>query len=486
MTVGPPLVYLVNPPMAVDQRHGRIEKIVKNLFFNSPPLGLAYIAAVLEKHQVPVRIIDAGVEGWTFEETARRIALESPGVVGVASMTMLSSNAVRLAQAIRALLPSTTIVVGGPYATSLTDEAMANDCFDVACVGEGEYTMLDLVEAIRNGNDLSTVQGIVFRRDGKLVRNPARPQIQDLDELPFPARHLLPLDQYVPQPNDGIYLPKFSMITSRGCPYRCIFCEHSTYGVSYRSMSPRRIVDEMEELVNRYGARDIAFVDSLFMVSRQRVLDIVDEILRRKLKVHWTCTIRANIADEETLRRMKSAGCWRTRIGVEAGNDEVLKFIRKGVTKEQMRQVAQAADRLGLHPKGFFMIGHPTDTEATIRESIEFAKSLPLTDITVQFNTPMPGSEQWAIARDFGTLTTTDWSFFSFWEPVFVPHGLTVEKMLALYRDFYRSFYFRPIIFWRHLKMLKGLGDIRRIGRGMAIFLGIFGPMTQSGKRGAR
>jgi radical SAM superfamily enzyme YgiQ (UPF0313 family) len=465
--------------MAHDQRDGRISKIIKNLFFNSPPLGLAYIAAVLEQHEIPVRIMDAGVEGWSFEETVNRLAAARPDIVGITSSTIQSINLVRLAQMVRFRLPGATIVLGGSYVSSLPDEAMANDCYDIACIGEGEYTMLELVEALRSGGDLSSVKGIYFRKDGKVVRTEPRPPIQNLDELPLPARHLLPLGKYVPQPNDGPYLPKFSMITSRGCPYRCIFCDHSTFGISYRSHSAKRIVDEMEELVRRYGVQDIAFVDSLFMVSRKRVLDIADEIIARGLKVHWTCTTRANIADEPTLRRMKESGCWRTRIGIEAGNADVLSFIRKGVTREQIQEVTQTAERLGLHPKGFFMIAHPTDTEATIRETIEFAKSLPLTDITVQFNTPMPGTEQWEFFRKYGTLTTEDWSSFTYWEPVFVPNGLTVDKILELYRDFYREFYLRPIIIWRHLKMLKGIDDVKRFVRGLQVLLGIFGPMTR-------
>ena len=480
MTDSTRLVYLVNSPVATEQRKGRISAIIKNLFFNSPPLGLAYIAAVLEKNDIPVRIMDAGVEGFTFDETARKIAHVRPRIVGITSTTIFFANAVRLARAVRDRLPEATIILGGPHASSLTEEAMKHDCFDIACIGEGEYTLLEVVKALETDGNLSPVQGIVHRKAGKLIWNEPRPRMKNLDELPLPARHLLPLDKYVPQPNDGPYVPKHAMISSRGCPYRCLFCDHSTYGVSYRSFSAKRIVDEMEELVYRYGAKDIAFVDSLFMVSKRRVLEIVEEIMRRGLQVHWTSTVRANIADEDLLRRMKAAGCWRARIGIEAGNDDVLRFIRKDVTKAQVRAVAEAAERVGLHPKGFFMIGHPTETEETINESIEFAKSLPLTDITVQINTPLPGAEQWEIFRDYGTVTTEDWSRYSFWEPVFVPQGLTIERMQMLYRKFYRSFYFRPIIVYRHVKMLKSLNDVRRFIRATGIFLGIFGPMTKS------
>jgi radical SAM superfamily enzyme YgiQ (UPF0313 family) len=230
----------------------------------------------------------------------------------------------------------------------------------------------------------------------------------------------------------------------------------------------------MEELVNRYGIRDIAFVDSLFMISAQRVNEITDEIMRRNLKAHWTCTIRANITTAEILNKMKRAGCWRVRVGVEAGNVEVLKLIHKDVTKDQVRNVVRIADEAGLHPKGFFMIGHPGETRERIQESIDFARSLPLTDITVQINTPLPGAPQWAMIKDYGELVTQDLKQYSFWEPVFVPKGMTAEDLKELHGKFYRAFYFRPIVLWRHLRMLRTFSDIGRYWRALSLMINMF------------
>ena len=468
-------VVLVNPPPTPEQGKGKLAEILKNLFFNSPPLGLASIAAVLERAGVPVRIIDAGAEGLGFRETLSLLQELQPTMVGIGASSIFFANAVQLATAIRAALPSVVIVVGGPHVSSCSREVMAHDCFDAAVVGEGEMTMLELVEAYGDGELPKGVLGSLYRDGDEVVVNPLRPLMENLDDLPLPARHLLPMGRYIPQPNDGLYLPKHAMISSRGCPYRCIFCDHGTYGVSYRSFSPTRIVDEMEELVHRYGAKDIAFVDSLFMLNRQRVYNVVDEIQRRGVKVHWTCTVRANATTPEILRDMKRAGCWRVRLGAEAGNDDVLRFIRKEVTKDQIRAVAEAADKAGLHPKAFFMIGHPTETEERIRESIDFACSLPLTDITVQINTPLPGAEQWGLMGDHGTQATKDWGHYSFWEPVYLPNGLTKERLEELHKKFYRDFYFRPATVWRHMKMLRGLEDVRRFARAGKILAGMFG-----------
>jgi anaerobic magnesium-protoporphyrin IX monomethyl ester cyclase len=469
-------VVLVNPPPTPEQQHGPLAQILKNLFFNSPPLGLASIAAVLERAGIPVRIIDAGAEGLGFATTLDWLKELNPTVVGLGTSSIFFANAVRLAQAIREALPGVHIVVGGPHVSSCSDDVMTYDCFDVAVVGEGEMTMLEVVTALGEGELPREVAGCLYRDGEEVVVNPRRPLLQDLDSLPLPARHLLPMGKYIPQPNDGLYLPKHAMISSRGCPYRCTFCDHGTYGVSYRSFSPGRIVNEMEELVHRYGARDIAFVDSLFMLNQKRVYNIIDEIQRRNVKVHWTCTVRANATTPAILEDMKKAGCWRVRLGAEAGNDEVLKFIRKEVTKDQIRAVADAADRAGLHPKAFFMIGHPTETEAHILETIEFAKSLPLTDITVQINTPLPGAEQWETMDEHGVRATLDWGHYSFWEPVYVPNGLSRERLEALHKKFYRDFYFRPATVWRHLRMLRSLEDVRRFARAGLILAGMFKP----------
>lgn len=469
-----PAVSLINPPITREQRKGPLGPVIKNLYFNSPPLGIAYIAAVLERDGARVQLIDAAVEDLSMEETVARIEAFGPGIVGITSTTNFFCNAVELATALKAKLPGLTTVLGGPHVSSHTDSAMENACFDFACVGEGEMTASELVRSLADGGRIEEVRGLAFRRDGRIVTTAARPLIADLNTLPPPARHLLPLGQYVPQPNDGPYLPKAAMISSRGCPYRCIFCDHGIYGNTYRSFSAMRIVDEMEELVTRYGIRDIAFVDSLFMISAGRVHEIADEILRRKLTVHWTCTIRANITTAEILAKMKRAGCWRVRVGVEAGNAEVLKLIRKEVTKEQVRDVVRLADRAGLHPKGFFMIGHPGETRERIRESIDFARSLRLTDITVQINTPLPGAPQWSMIREYGDLVTRDLRQYSFWEPVFVPRGMTAGELRELHGAFYRAFYFRPIVIWRHLKMIRSFSDIARYVRALSLMINMF------------
>ena len=463
MTTSPLSVLLINPPITKVQREGRLGPVIKNLYFNSPPLGIAYVAAVLERDGIPVQIIDAAVEDLTMEDTINRIREIRPSIVGLTSTTNFFGNAVELAEEIKRVLPDTTTVLGGPHVSSNCEPAMVSTCFDYACIGEGEFTMLELAHALAGSGSVENVKGLAYRVDGKIHRTEPRPLIEDLNVLPAPARHLLPLQKYIPQPNDGPYLPKAAMISSRGCPYECVFCDHGIFGNVYRTFSASRIVDEMEELVVRYGIRDIAFVDSLFMLNRKRVIDILDEIQRRDLKVHWTCTIRANIAARDILARMKAAGCWRVRIGVEAGNEEVLKLIRKQVSLEQVRRVVGDADNLGLHPKGFFMVGHMGETKETIRQSIELAKELPLTDITVQINTPLPGAPQWSMFDQYGDLVTCELEEFSFWEPVFVPKGMTADELRDLL-----------VTAAERYSVLRRFSDVKRYARALSLLFSMF------------
>lgn len=463
-------VLLINPPLNLTYPNAYVKEVIHNLFFNSPPLGICYLAAVLEKDGIEVKIIDAAVERLDTAKIVERVRGFAPDVLGLTSTTCNFQAAVVLAQEVKRVFPHIMRVLGGPHLSADAQRVFSTDTFDVGVLGEGEVTFLELIQLLIKKEEWRHIEGIVYRKEGRVVRNPPRPHIADLDSLPFPARHLLPLTLYRPQYNDEYLLPKMSMVTSRGCPYSCIFCDKSVFGAEYRSFSPHYIVSEMKYLVDHFGAKDIAFVDSTFTLSKERVGSITQEIRKSGLSVRWTCTVRANVVTKELLKKMKNAGCWRTRIGIESGNDQVLKFINKGITKQQVRDAVRWADELGLHPKGFFMIGHPVDTKETIEETIRFAKSLPLKDITVQINTPMLATQQYQMYREYGSLITEDLSDFSYWDPVFVPNGLSREYLLEAFRNFYRSFYLRPVIWWRHMLQIRHWYNIVRYVRCVKLF----------------
>lgn len=466
-------IILVNPSISKENTR-RLVPIVKNLFYNSAPLGLCYLASflIMEGHQV--EIVDGAVEGLSIEEIIGRIDKFSPDIAGITTFTVSVSSAYGLVREIKKRFPLIKIIAGGPHITSNPCDLINHPEVDIAVIGEGEITFRDLAVAINKGNNIEEVNGIAFIRAGKLFFTPCREYIANLDILPFPARNLLPLRLYRPQPNDQRELPKLSMISSRGCPYSCIFCDKNVFKNKYRSFSAEYIVREMAHLVKDFKAKDIAFVDSTFTPSRQRVYDIVNEIKKADLDVTWTCAVRADILDRDVLTAMKEAGCWRVRFGIESGNEEVLKFINKRITKEQIRKVANWAYELNLQPKAFFIVGHLTDTKQTIEETISFACSLPLRDITVQFNTPLVNTFQYQLLDKYGKILTEDLGKYSFWEPVFIPHGLSYKELCCYYRKFYLKFYLRPVIWYRHLKGITSFSDIAKYVRGLSILFYFF------------
>jgi anaerobic magnesium-protoporphyrin IX monomethyl ester cyclase len=470
-------VILVNPPLDQVLANGHVSPVTSYLFFNSAPLGLLYIGAMLEQRGETVAALDAAAERLDVAGTVRRIQEFKPDVIGIGSFTVTFETTRILARKLKEAMPDIPIVLGSYHVTLVPKEAMADPYFDVGVLGEGEHSMCELVEHYKGNIALEDIEGICFRKpDGELHFTPSRAKFKKLDDLPFPARHLLPANIYKPIPVDEHDFPKFAMITSRGCPHACAFCQKSRSG--YRSHSTEYIVDEIEHLVRDFGAKDIAIVDSLFCANKKRVHAVCDEIIRRGVKVSWTCSSRVEVVDREVLQKMKDAGCWRTRFGVESGSDHVLDFISKGITKEKIRAAITNAHEVGLRPKAFFIVGHMPDTHETIQETIEFAKSLPLHDVTVQINTLLPETpqiDQWEReGSKWGRVVNTTTDEKSFWEPTFVPWGLEPEDLIYYHRKFYRDFYFRPVTMARHLETVTSWRDVAKYVQASNLFSFLF------------
>ncbi len=484
-------VMLINPPIDCVLEEGHVSPVTQYLFYNSAPLGILYIAAMLEKHGHEVSVIDAAAELLNVESTTTRVQEWQPDVIGIGSFTVTFDTTCRLAEKLKQEMPTVPIVLGSYHVTLVPDEAMSHPEFDVGVIHEGEFTMLELVNyyAEHDFDDISgfpEIEGIVYRRPDEsfetgyeLCFTKARPKFKDLDQLPKPARHLIPKTTvYKPIPIDNHGMPKYSMITSRGCPHLCAFCQKSRTG--YRSHSAKYVVDEMQELVEVHGAKDIAIVDSLFCANKRRVHEICDEILARGLenKISWTCSSRVEVVDKPLLAKMKKAGCWRTRFGIESGHDEVLDFISKGITQDKIRSAITAAHEVGLRPKAFFMVGHMPDTRESILETIRFAKSIPLHDITVQINTLLPETPQLDIwnkeGHKWGRIVSSTKNEKSFWEPTFVPWGLESDDLIDLHRQFYREFYLRPVVLRRHLESIQSVEDVMKYVEAASLFTFLF------------
>jgi radical SAM superfamily enzyme YgiQ (UPF0313 family) len=430
------------------------------------PLGLAYLAAALQRNAHEVDIIDAAVLGFSNEQVLSEVRLRRPDVIGITCATPSYRKTLDLATKLNEEV-ELPILIGGPHVTSLAEETMRNHCFDIAVLGEGDLTIIQLIDAIQNDGDLSTVKGIAYRRDGELIRTPSRPYIEDLDTLPFPARDLLPrLSKYKPTPSAYRSLPQATMITSRGCPYHCAFCDRSVFGNKYRARTARNVVDEMEQLVNEHGAREIRFWDDTFNVDQQRVLAICEEILKRKLEVTWTCLGRVNHMNQDLLEAMAKAGCWQVDYGIESGNQAILNGIMKGQTLDMVENVVSMTRKAGIGVRGFFMLGLPDENESTMRDTIAFAKRLNLTSAVFHITTPFPGTELFKIATETGELRSDagyDEYMLGFSEDIpYVPRGLTAQRMKDFQSIAYKEFYFRPSFLARRILEIRSMRDVQR------------------------
>ena len=453
-------ILLINPPLEFDR-----STWVRNvLFYNSMPLGLGYLAAILEKAGHQVEIIDSPVQKFSIRDCVQKAKDVSAKLIGITSTTVSFASACKTAFALKEALPNAILALGGSHVSADGAKSIQESSFDIGIIGEGELTFLEIAQKHADGSMLDNIPGTIIRKGNEIVANESRPFIKDLDAVPFPARHLMPKPtEYIPIPNDDIAFPKLSLITSRGCPFSCAFCDHGVFKKIYRETSAEYAVAEFEYLVKQLKARSIAFLDSVFTLHVDRVRAICEGIIRKKIKIPWSCPIRGDIADHSIFQDLAKAGCWRVRIGIESGNSNILASIGKGETLDQIRSAVTAADKAGLSVKGFFVIGHFKDNEKSIRDSIDFACSLPLDDITAQINTPFPNTHLWNELTSGGREPSRDWSRYSLWDPIFVPDGLTPHRLIELQKIFYRSFYLRPGMIVKRLFKPRSIKDIFKI-----------------------
>jgi anaerobic magnesium-protoporphyrin IX monomethyl ester cyclase len=440
----------------------------------SPPLGLAYLAAVSEQRGDQVRVHDGDVEDTPLEAVIRDFA---PDIVGITANTTQITAAWRDAELVHSLSEA-LVVLGGPHPTSLPEESAAKPFVDVVVRSEGEATWLELLEwwelgIGKVGNDKlgvweptspnarstdlpgdQSIRGITYQNaEGSVVSTPNRPPIpvQELDGMPLPAWHLFKLDRYTNlQPTvdqvDGRSLP---ILTSRGCPYRCSYC--SQIGPRrWRGRSVDSVVAEWRWLVEEQGAAEIGVLDDSFNIDRRRVLEICQRLVEEGLDhVPWIMIngIRANLADEEVLGAMKRAGCIRAAFGVESGNQQILdSVVDKQLTLEQVRSAFQAARTVGMETIGFFIVGLPGETEATMDDTIRFACELDPVVANFSIATPFPGTQMYETVQAEGHILAENWDDFVFFEGKarFEMPGLPAELVERKWKEAYRRFYLRP------------------------------------------
>lgn len=463
-------VLLIAPGFGIRERYGFETKSKRGFL---PPLGLGYIAAVLEQAGHKVAILDISAQGYT-DGDIRRLALQfNPQVVGFSLLTPSAPKTFALARYLKRYLPL-PFIFGGPHASCFPSDCLDHsDGQDTVVVGEGEQTIVELLEWFEGRKHLAHIKGIAYRW-GEVVINPPRPYIADLDSLPFPSRHLFDMPRYMPLPNNYKRLPATNMITSRGCPYHCTFCfQGGKGGLSYRRHSPARVVDEMALLVRRYGIREISFWDDNFAMNKKWVLTFCELLKNSGLDISWSCVTRVDSVSPDVLEAMARAGCWNVFYGLETGNQQLLDNIKKGTTVEQNRRAVGWAKEAGIEVRASFMLALPGETPELGEETIRFALELDPDYVQFSPTTPMPGTELWDTCQKAGALGS-DLSQYTLWTVTYVPEGYKdAQQVRDLQKRAYRRFYLRPKYIWGRLKRIRNLQDFKRCVLGLMIVLGV-------------
>ena len=453
---------LINPPITLEERYGTFASVGSQ----APPLGLCYVAATVRNAGYRVQILDAPALNLDLPQTIDSIARINANLIGITASTVSIPRAAELAKAIKNHSIKAPIMVGGPHVSSIPEETLEefND-FDIGVISEGEYTVPEIIVCQKNGGNISAIPGIVFREGAKITLSAPRARIENLDELPLPAWDLIPWlpRYYKPAPHSYKMLPSSTLITSRGCNGTCTFCARPFMGEKYRSHSAESTIEMIDHLVKVYGTRDIMFYDDNFLLDRKRVTTICEEILRRNYKISWSCLARTDIMPEDFFKLIKRAGCWQIAYGIESADQTILDNLKKRTTIEKVAEMIRKTNEAGIHSRGYFMIGCPGESLATIEKTTRFLTQSGLRDFHVTFCTPMPGAELFKTAEHYGEFDR-NWKKLGFWEPVFIPEGFTKQQLIESHRRMYRKFYLRPSIIARYMvKFLLHPGNIGSI-----------------------
>ncbi len=432
---------------------------VKRPWVSTQPLGLAYVAAAVRDAGFDVRVVDAYSQGMSGRDLRERIKAYRPQIVGISTLTPQWADAVQVATIAKMVDPQVLTVVGGPHVTALPRLAAAAPGVDVGVVGEGEITMQEICRAVDSGEGLEDIDGIALNLKGEVILTPVRPYIADLDNLSFPAHDLLWEPKlYNPYPMWGKTGNFCCIISGRGCPYNCSFCDVTAQqGKRYRLRSAQNIVDELLWLNRDFGVTTFSFRDPSMVCNRRRLLEICRLIGESGLDIVWTCSARANEVDLEMLQAMKKAGCKVIQYGIETGNPELLKKI-KNITQEKVRAAIDATRRAGIYTHGYFLFGFVEETEQTIEDTIAFARSLDLDSAGFAVMVPFPGTQEYEKYKQEGLLMTEDWHDYNIMgKPVYRHRTLTNEQLGNAPRRAYRRFYMRPKVILRHIKRITSI-----------------------------
>ncbi|MHC4872335.1 MAG: B12-binding domain-containing radical SAM protein [Planctomycetota bacterium] len=455
-------ILLINPPWIRSD-----SSVWSGVASIMPPLGLAWIAAVLEQEKHEVEILDT--HALRMDHDKIREELQSRGkydIYGITATTALIRSALQISKNIKQLFSDTITVLGGVHPTVLPEEVIKDSNVDIVVRGEGEHTLLEIAD----GKPLTEITGITYRDGEEIIHTPERELIADLNDLPLPAYHLLPMDKYHPAAGAAKNLPATSMLATRGCPGRCTFC-YRIFGPRLRVRKGERIAEELKLLYDKYGIREICFYDDTFTAVKKEIRAFCECLKEMKLDLTWNCFSRVDSVDEEILKLMKETGCHQVMYGIESGSEKILTNIGKRADLEKAIRAVKLTQEAGLDVRAAFMLGNPGETKETIEETINLAIRLNPELAIFNITTPFPGTEMFEWADKEGYLLTYNWEDYDLAHAVMELPTISRAEVQEYYNKAYRRFFFRPAYMLSRLKQLTTWNGIKDSFRGIKTLL---------------
>ncbi len=432
----------------------------------NPPLGLLYLAGYMQKFspEIDLKIIDCLAENISFDQLEKEIENFSPDVVGVSVMTFTLRDSLKVSEVVKKVSKKTKVVFGGPHVNIYSRETLELGNVDFIVLGEGEKIFNDLMSNINNEEALKKIPGLVFFDKNNNFIHTGLPQlIQDLDNVPLPARNLIDNNKYSSVLGTSKLVT--TMMTSRGCPYKCLFCDRPHLGKFFRARSADNVVAEIKDCM-KYDIKEFLMYDDTFTIDHKRVIDICDQIIEQKLNIRWDIRARVNTINEEMLKKLKQAGCVRVHYGVESGNQKILNVLRKGITIEQVEKAFKLTHSVGMETLAYFMIGNPEETKENIEQTIKFALKINPDYVHITATTPFPATELYNMALERGVIKEDVWLKFSknptadfippLWDEI-----VSVPDLQKYIKKAYKGFYFRPSYILKRLMTLKSFEEFK-------------------------
>ncbi|MBU2472867.1 MAG: radical SAM protein [Patescibacteria group bacterium] len=446
------------------------------------PFNLAYLAAYLrQRNDCSVKIFDTEALSLNYSEIKQYLAKEKPDLIGFTCLSPTINHILKICRIVKKDLNlKSSIVLGGIHPTIFPKETIKNQYIDFVVVGEGEITFTELVKAIQEKRtDFENINGLYYKKNGEIVKTQPRELISDLDTIPFPARDLFNLDLYSSAPTKKLTDEQCSpILTSRGCTFNCIHCvSKSIWQRKIRYRSSDNIISEIEECINKYNIKEFSILDDNFTLNKSRAIEFCQKVIEKKLLIAWICFSRADGINDQLIKIMAEAGCKKISLGLESGSQKILNLMRKQTTIEQGKKAVEIIRKNNILVHASFMIGNIGETEETVKETINFAKSLDLDNASFFITCPVPGSDLYYYAQNEGFIEkNTSWEMFaplSNTPPVLTQNNLSQNDLIYWQKKAFRKFYFRPKYIYRKLKQIKSWEGIKTIFQGIKILLRI-------------